>query len=370
MEQGFFTLDALAGLLILAVMLPILASVWNIGVVSLRKRAVAEHFTAVEKAAHEYGKLYHATLLPQTTAVSGPSLTLAQLKAADCLPDRFTETNAWGQGYQITSRKDSTDALAMVVLTTGGRGHSAKDPDFANIQVPETAALARAGFIPTGLLGASNVLRGAYGSWQVSLASFGLAGTPGHLGSISSFSASDLAQDFLYRVPIPGEPGLNAMAVDLDMTGHGISGVRDLAYVPQDFEDVGGFCLTAADEGKTFLDPARGMYLCRNGGIVLLNDTGNSLMAQAALLARNDQLIDKPVCPPGSGLRPEILVTPSILSSGAETPPMAALQAWAVSFSDSQWQVKLRVLTTDDAWVYPAPDYGRMVVMTTCARDI
>jgi hypothetical protein len=368
-DAGFFSLDAVAALMVFVIMMPALAMLWQSGLDSIRKQAVAGHFMSVQRAAHEYGRLHYPVLMPQVTASSGPVISFVDLQSAGCLPERFENVNAWGQHYIITARLDSNGALAMIVLTAGGREHSPEHPTFANIMVPETAALARAGFIPTGQIGSSGVLRGAYGGWEVSLAGLGLSATPGHLGSISTFTAEDLGQDFLYRVAVPGRPELNAMQVSLDMTGHSINQVGDLAFVPKTYDAAANFCVDSADEGRTFLDAEAGLYLCRDGKTVMITDSGNSLMLKEAQAVANGEIIAKPVCPEGTNQHPEIFVAPSIVSSGAQSPPLSSVQAWATEISADEWQVNLRALNTNNQWVYPAADYGRVVVMTTCARD-
>lgn len=366
-DHGYFSVDAVGGLIVMLILLPIMNSMWQAGIDLQQKRAVAEHFMAIQQAAFLYGKQNHHLLTPQITATAGPTITVANLKSANCLPYRFSEVNAWQQGYAIHARKDSNDKLAMVVMTTGGQGHSESSPKFANVMVPETAAMAKAGFIPTGLIGSGAVLRGAYGGWEVPLASMGLSGSAGHLGAISTLSSSDLDQDILYRVAVPGLPELNAMQTSLDMTGHDINNVGSIGFTDKDYD--GTFCTTVADEGRTFLDKDFGLYLCRNGKVVLLSDSGNSLSVQGQTLGWHGMLVDKPTCAAGTGLVPEIFVSQALVAAGAETHPMVAAQTWATEYSPTQWQINLRVKTSLDEWVYPTPDYGRVVVTTTCTSN-
>jgi hypothetical protein len=193
--------------------------------------------------------------------------------------------------------------------------------------------------------------------------------------------SSALKQDFLYRVAVPGEPQLNAMQTTLDMTDHAIRGVGEIQYVSHSFESLADFCDTPADEGRTFLDADEGLYLCRGGQIRVVSDTGNSMAMQGATLAVDGQIIDKPTCSPGSATHPEIFVTPSITAAAANATDAAkvkglhSIQAWASNYPASssdavQWQVHMRVLTADNAWIYPTPDYGRMVVFTSCVNDL
>ncbi len=366
-EQGFMAIEALGALLVLLIMLPLLSSLWQAGMNTVKKRAVAEHFMQVEKAARQYVKLNYNSLQAATTATTGPSVSLADLKNSGCLPNQVNALNPWGQGYQLFARKDKNGEPIMVVLTSGGRGHSATEPDFANILVPEAAALAKAGFIPTGTVNNAGVLRGAYGGWEVTLASLGVTGTAGHLGMVSSLSADETGKDYLYRVEVPGMPELNAMQTDLDLNGNDIEGVKSITYDPQPYD--GAFCTKPEDEGKTFLKADSGMYLCRNGQTTLISDSGNSLPMKTAHVAANLELIDKPVCPQGTNSHPEIFVAPAIASAGAQSQTLASFQTWATEYSANQWQIQMRVLTADNQWVYPTANYGRAMVFTSCAKN-
>ena len=366
-NRGFMTLDALGALLIVIIFTPVVGHWIQTGIDYQRKKAVAAHFQAVEEAARLYAQQHHHLLLPQVTRVSGPAITVQDLINAGVLPDRFSPLNAWGQGYSIQARLDSSNDLAMVVLTSGGRTHTANEPDFANIMVPETAAMAGAGFIPTGLIGQASVLRGAYGGWEVPLADMGLDAEAGHLGSISTLSGADLAQDYLYRVAVPGRPELNAMQTSLDMSGHSINNIGSLDFTPQDY--AAGFCTSAEDEGRTFLDADQGLYLCRDGRVVLIADTGNSTAVHEKTMGWNGQLIDKPVCAPGTNTSPQIFISQAMAAAGTDAPSISAFQAWATDYSDNQWQVHLRLRTVgNDNWVYPAAAFARVEVTTVCAE--
>ncbi len=372
---GFTLMQSLGALLVLAMLTPVLSSLVQQGIAEMRKRAVADHFRTVVQGAEKYARQRHNDLMTASTPTTGPAITLAMLRAANCLSDMVADRNAWGQDYRIDARRMAGGELALVILTTGGRGEAANDPAFANIEVPGTAALARAGFVPTTLMAsAGNILRGAYGGWEVNLAGMGLTGAAGHLGTLTTLDSSSLAQDFLYRVAVPGQPELNAMQTELDMTDHTIRGVKEVQYVPHSFDSLANFCTTPEDEGKTFLDAERGLYLCRDGIVRVIGDTGNSMLMQDARVASSQQIIPKPECPAGSATHPEIFVAPSIVSatgaSAEEAPPMASLQAWAVSLSDTEWQVFMRVLTSENNWISLPENFGRMMVMTSCVRDV
>jgi hypothetical protein len=377
-----------AGLTLLEVLLAVLVAfmlyqslVWIIvkGQTEVRKRNVADHFLTIVKATEKYLQQNHSTLLAGSTPTDGPVITLADLRAAQCLPERVGDINGWNQSYLITTRLTADEGnLTAVILTTGGWGVSANDLTFANVTVPETAALARIGFIPVDP--PNSLLRGPYGSWVVTLADMGLAGESGHLGLLTSLDSQDLKQDYLYRVAVPGHPELNAMQTELDMTDHAIRGVGEIQYVDHAIEEMEGVGTTTEDEGRTFLDAERGLYLCREGHARVISDTGNSLPMQDATLATDSQIIDKPVCPAGSATHPEIFVMPSIAAAAATVAdatavkPMHSYQVWATNYpatnpNATQWQVRMRILTSDNTWIYPTANYGRMVVFTSCVRD-
>ena len=226
--------------------------------------------------------------------------------------------------------------------------------------------------MPTGTLPGQieGTLHGTAGGFILDLAALGIASPgPGHLGAYSAFDEYDLGTDYLYRGEVPGHPEYNQMQTELDMTGHGIENVGSVQYVSRTVTD--GESCSAQDEGKMFLDQLQGMYLCRNGQLVLMADTGNSTQFKMSTVANNGDRITKPSCAPGTDTIPQIYVAPAIASSGAQSPAMSALQAWATSVSATEWQVHLRVLNTSnsDAWVYPTPEYGRVMVFTTCAKN-
>lgn len=365
-------IEVVAAMAVMFILLPSLANLWVMGSNELEKRQAADQLGQVSRATAAYVRKHQTTLLGQTTATSGPAIDTAPLVAESFLQVGFQGNNVWGQTYQIHFRQPSSNALQAVILTTGGLGHDASKPKFGTAIVPSAAAMAggSGGFIPTGDIPgeASGTLRGAFGGWVLDLASVGVASPgAGHLGALATFDSSSLGQDFLYRVSVPGHPELNAMQTELDMTDHAIRNVQEIQFTPR---TLGSETCDASVEGRVFLDANQGLYICRNSKMEVLADTGNSTLFKNATLARDGDVIEKPVCPPGTNTVPEIFVAPSISAAGAEAPPLTAFQAWATSLNPTQWRVNLRLLTTDDSlgWVNPLSDYGRIIVCTTCAK--
>ena len=372
-QSGFTLIELVIALTVIGVLMPIVYQHWQIGYIAEQQSHAADQLRQVNDASDAYIKRHFDTLLSSTTPSSGPQLTIDQLVNDGLLPEGFRNSNIWGQSYEIYVRKPHENTLNSITITRGGREHKEGD-SFATLTVPGAALRlgGAGGFVPTGALPGQQdgTLHGAAGGFILDLAALGITSPgPGHLGAYSAFDEYDLGTDYLYRGEVPGHPEYNQMQTELDMTGHGIENVGSVQYVSRTVTD-GESCSTE-DEGKMFLDELQGMYLCRNGMLVLMADTGNSTQFKMSTVANNGDRIAKPSCAPGTGTSPQIYVAPAIASSGSQSPAMSALQAWATSVSATEWQVHLRVLNTSnsDAWVYPTPEYGRVMVFTTCTKQ-
>lgn len=372
-HSGFTLIELVIALMVIGVLMPLAYRHWQIGYIAEQQSHAADQLRQVNDAANAYIKRHFEALLSSATPSSGPQITIDQLVNDGLLPDGFRNSNIWGQSYEIYVRKPYENTLNSITITRGGREHKEGD-SFATLTVPGAALRlgGAGGFVPTGTLPGQDegTLHGTAGGFILNLAALGIVSPgPGHLGAYSAFDEYDLGTDYLYRGEVPGHPEYNQMQTELDMTGHGIENVGSVQYVSRTVTD--GESCSDEDEGKMFLDELQGMYLCRNGQLVLMADTGNSTQFKMSTVANNGDRIDKPSCAPGTGTVPQIYVAPAIASSGAKSPPMAALQAWATSVSSTQWQVHLRVLNTtnENSWVYPDANYGRVMVFTTCAKQ-
>ena len=368
-ERGFSIGEALVVLAILAGLFPLLMRIYESGRNTLMARQAANHLQTVSKAAAGFVEKHYENLSAAAAPASGPEITVAELINENFLPDGFSPLNVWRQGYAIYVRKPADETLQTIVLTTGS---SFGDKAFINSTAPYAATmLDGGGFIPSGLVPgqSSDTLQGAFGGYKLALPSVGVASPgPGHIGVFASFDVGALGQDFLYRVSVPGHPELNAMQTDLDMTDHAIRNVSELQFSERELTDE--IC-DATSEGRVFMDRYQGLYMCRDEKMEVVADTGNSALLKETTLAKDGDTITKPICAPGTNTIPQIHVAPAIASAGYESPPMTALQAWASSKSDTEWQVHLRLLTTDKKldWVYPASDYGRILVFTACVKN-
>lgn len=371
-------IEVIGALIIMIIVMPTLLGIWEKGYVEMQKRQAADHLNRVSKAAAGYVRKHQATLLTSATASSGPSVSIANLVTESLLPAGFSNANVWGQGYTVYIRQPQAKELQAIVLTSGGRG--TEQSLFASAVVPSAALMAggAAGFVPTGALPGqvAGTLHGAGGGWVVNLGTFGIPSPgAGHLGALASFDSAALGQDFLYRVAVPGHEELNAMQTELDMTDHAIRGVKEVQFVER--EITGETCTAPEDQGRLFLDRTQGLYLCRNNLLEIIGDTGNSTLFKKAELAKNGDIIEKPICPPSTETVAQIFTMPVIAEAGPEAPPMSSFQTWATSHSDTEWQVHMRLLTAnkklsadDSGWVYPEADYGRIMTFTTCTKAV
>lgn len=370
-QSGFMTLEVLGALLVMALLLPALYTMWSNGTMEIKKRAAAQHFTTITEAVNSYGVLHRTALLAESTPTTGRSISLDDLKADNVLSHNVLPLNPWKQTYSIYSRQPSAGELQLIVLTKDGTSHDVKHPRFSSVIIPATAALASAGFIPTTATGSDQHLQGAYNAWRADLAAMHIPSPgAGHLGTIVTPSLNDTSHDFLHRIDVPGSPELNEMWTELDMTDRAIENVKEVRFVPHTITEMAegsGLCLDANQEGRMFLHETQGLYICRQGRAENIADTGNATMPSNMTIAVHGDIITKPICAEATNTTPSIFLAPSLIAAGGVTPPMASVQTWATSLNDTEWQVHMRVLTSD-GWVFPTEDYGRIWVTTACVR--
>ncbi|WP_432737325.1 shufflon system plasmid conjugative transfer pilus tip adhesin PilV [Maridesulfovibrio sp. FT414] len=374
-QKGFTLIEMLAGLVILAMVLPMLGNIINRGVENIKQRNVSNHLAAVLDAASAYAKENYAALITSATASGATAVTMAQLRAGGFLPSGFQDRNGWGQDYGIYVLEPSAGDLQVVVLTYNGRTDSASDKNFSTAIVPATAAMVggAGGYIPTGDLPgqSSSELRGSYGGWTVDLAATDIpVPAPGHIGGRAFLREEDISKDFLYRVEVPGHPELNEMSTELDMTDHAIEGIKEVHFEQHTLADIdtSGFCGDPDKEGRVFFDPAVGLYICRTGEPQVIADTGNSQFLKGSTIAIDGELIPKPVCPTGVTSSPQIFVAPAAFAEGALSKAIVAVQCWATNEDADNWRVHMRIRTVDSGsgWIAPPSGTGRIMVLTTC----
>ncbi len=368
-KNGFTLIEVLGSLVVISLMMVGMYNIWYRSSEKVQEANAAQHMKEVSDAATRFIKEHYAAILAASTPAAGPQYTIADLIAESFLPNGFQDTNIWGQDYVIYARSPRANMLTTYIITYNGRGYDDDGADsWATVTVPAAAMLidGAGGYTPAPVNGENeDILVGAGGGYRIDLAAIGipLPGA-GHLGYYSAFGEESLGTDFLYRNQVPGHPEYNQMNTNLDMTNHELTRVRDIQLVDRNIAE--GTACSAADEGKMFLDDTQGMYLCRNNQLVLMADTGNSSFIKNATVASHGTLINKPNCGASTGKTPQIFVGPVMFSSGANSPAISAVQAFAENYSATQWQVKLHVLNVDGQWIGPANGYGQVMVFAVC----
>ena len=101
-------IHAIGMLLIFLLMLPNLADLWVMGNTASQQRVAADHLRMVVQGARSYVNRHQDTLLAQTGASSGPTVTIQTLVNEGFLPAGFSEHNIWLQNYSVYVRQPET----------------------------------------------------------------------------------------------------------------------------------------------------------------------------------------------------------------------------------------------------------------------
>ena len=138
--------------------------------------------------------------------------------------------------------------------------------------------------IPAGgpcTFGCPSTIRSAYGTWELDVTQFVTAATPwgndvnnwqilpptpadgGFLVAFRYYSESEVAGDYLYRVPVNGNPQLNTMNVPINMGGNSLVGVDNIDIAGD--LSVDGYIHA---QGSVF---ASGNFISRGGEVFLEN---------------------------------------------------------------------------------------------------
>ena len=384
-EKGFAVVDVMIAIVLISMFLPMIAMYAKTTNESITQKAVASQMRDVLTGVESYIKANYTTLAAAATNTHAEVVPFADLISGNFLPPNYNSVNPWGQAYGIYVLQPSANDLQVFILTSGGRSHSLDNIEFGNRLVPQAAAMigAKGGYVPTGILaGESDTeLRGAYAGWTYAFSTADIPNPgPGHIAAQLYYSQGTAQGDYLYRVQVPGKPELNAMATELDMTGHTINmgdgdvgGGDDEGIARLNFEEhsVGDFTCTASDDdgGSVFYERDNGLYICRNGQLELVSDTGNATNIKNIQISHNGGIIGRPACP--SNLpNPKIFVWPIMASQDDTFKPMQAIQSWATALDPAHpsypgWEVHMRVQTRD-GWMNPNASYGRLMVATQC----
>lgn len=291
-KSGFFTVDLLLSLVVLAALTGSFAVYQNNMSDRAQARLAGDQLLQVIDAAESYISANQVALEGAATPTFAATVTGGQIRNDGHLPPTWNNRNAWGQSYNLYVLEPSPGQLLGVVVTSGGDSVASK-PELQKLApFASSVAGAHAGFIPpTGNIPgeSENVARGVSGTWTFDFGTVSNVSSPGagHLAAlIQSDSGGSSAQDYLYRVAVPGSPELNQMQTTLDMDGNPIvmgdadvgggdtEGVRSVNFENHATADFA--CAAGDDEGgRLFVVENDGLYICRDGTLEMVYDTGN-----------------------------------------------------------------------------------------------
>ncbi|MBN3729334.1 shufflon system plasmid conjugative transfer pilus tip adhesin PilV [Burkholderia sp. Tr-20390] len=152
-------------------------------------------------------------------AAANPTVVYSWAQLASSMPAGLAATNLFGQTYQLAVQRTGTApnyGLNPMLQTTGGQ------PIPENEMRVIAALVGGAGGYISNL--SPNVATGAKGSWgPLTLTAFGANPGSGRLAGALFYQSSSQANQYLYRVNVPGHPELNQMQTALDMQGNDVN---------------------------------------------------------------------------------------------------------------------------------------------------
>lgn len=191
---------------------------------NLRAVTTAQQQKIIYAAATKYLEQNNAAVLANAGPTTPVVLTVGMLQTATTT--LLPVTNPYGQTWQVQVLEPTAGSLQAIVTATGGDALRDKQA----VQVASIVG-ATGGFIPlndTGAFagGAANAW-GTKGGWQIPTAGYtGIVG--GRPAALLTVVGGQVANNYLYRNAVPGQPQLNQMSAALDMTGNSVNNVGTL----------------------------------------------------------------------------------------------------------------------------------------------
>jgi len=224
-SAGFSLVELIITLMIIAPILIYIAHEYIQRNADRFQAVAADQMAQFANGLNTYVSANNATLAACATTTVACSVTVAQLQAANDLPNTFATTNVYGQTYLAAVLKDTSGNLLPLAVTTGGT--TIPDNDVRNIAAKVTTAGAEGGYIS---INTPTIAQGAYGSWGngVTVTQWGFAPGGGHIADALFVRNAAIADDYLHRHATAGQPQLNQMNTAIDMTGNPLNNVSVL----------------------------------------------------------------------------------------------------------------------------------------------
>ena len=212
LNRGFISIELMIALVVIAIATAGGISVLMSYLDGLNEQHAAQQQQQVAKAAEKYLKDNFSTVLASAGATAPAVITVPMLRNTRYLPAGFSDTNIFGQQYQVRARKPAANQLETLIVTTGAGSPGDVDP-------ADRPAHGRSG----GYISKANTGIAQGAAWQVALSNFGSDPGAGHLATALFFQDGAIANEYLYRNSVPGHPELNRMNTALNMGGNNIA---------------------------------------------------------------------------------------------------------------------------------------------------
>ena len=212
LNRGFISIELMIALVVIAIATAGGISVLMSYLDGLNEQHAAQQQQQVAKAAEKYLKDNFSTVLASAGATAPAVITVPMLRNTRYLPAGFSDTNIFGQQYQVRARKPAANQLRNT-----DRHHWGRQPRRCR-SGGSPSSWALRGYISKANTG---IAQGA--AWQVALSNFGSDPGAGHLATALFFQDGAIANEYLYRNSVPGHPELNRMNTALNMGGNNIA---------------------------------------------------------------------------------------------------------------------------------------------------
>ncbi len=121
LNRGFISIELMIALVVIAIATTGGISVLMSYLDGLNEQHAAQQQQQVAKAAEKYLKDNFSTVLASAGATAPAVITVPMLRNTRYLPAGFSDTNIFGQQYQVRARKPAANQLETLIVTTGGR---------------------------------------------------------------------------------------------------------------------------------------------------------------------------------------------------------------------------------------------------------
>lgn len=216
-QRGFGALEVLICLIIASLATTAGAKIYGNYLDRQSNLQAGEQLVFVADAASKYIQDNYAAVVAVATATTPAVITPLMLRNTGYLQAGFSDTNAYGQSYQVLALEPTANKLETLIVTTGG-------DTIKELHMLEISKLvgARGGYISST---APTIASGSFGGWSTALAPYGVFPGAGHLAAGLFFDDGALVTDYLYRNSVTGQPEVNRMNTAIDMATNNLNNV-------------------------------------------------------------------------------------------------------------------------------------------------